>query len=78
MLRAAHPLIAGRLARSLTTMTNMRAVIVKDGKGPIENLYIGEIEKPSPRKHEVLVEVCSLMRRTRSPSLTSPRSRHLA
>ncbi|KAI0698087.1 quinone oxidoreductase [Cytidiella melzeri] len=35
----------------------MRAVIVKDGKGPIENLYVGEIEKPSPRQGEVLVKI---------------------
>ncbi|KAI0088494.1 quinone oxidoreductase [Irpex rosettiformis] len=35
----------------------MRAVIVKDGKGPIENLYIGEIEKPSPGNSEVLVQI---------------------
>ena len=44
-------------SRIIDTMVNMRAVIIKDGKGPIENLYIGEIEKPSPRHGEVLVEV---------------------
>ena len=38
-------------------MATMRAVIVKDGKGPVENLYIGEIAKPSPRHNEVLVKV---------------------
>ena len=42
-------------------MTKMRAVIVKDGKGPIENLYVGEIEKPSPRNGEVLVQVSTLL-----------------
>ncbi|KAJ3531794.1 hypothetical protein NM688_g7523 [Phlebia brevispora] len=36
---------------------SMRAVIVKDGKGPLENLYIGEIERPSPRHGEVLVKI---------------------
>lgn len=35
----------------------MRAVIVKDGKGPVENLLVGEIEKPVPRQGEVLVQV---------------------
>lgn len=35
----------------------MRAVLVKDGKGPAENLYIDEIEKPSPRHGEVLVKI---------------------
>ena len=38
-------------------MPNMRAVLIKDGKGPIENLYIGEIEKPTPGNGEVLVQV---------------------
>lgn len=37
----------------------MRAVLVKDGKGPAENLYLGDIEKPSPRHGEVLVKVLS-------------------
>ena len=39
-------------------MTTMRAVLVKGGKGPVENLYIGEIERPAPRSGEVLVKVC--------------------
>lgn len=39
-------------------MSTMRAVIVKDGKGPIENMVIGEIPKPVPRHGEVLVKVC--------------------
>ncbi|KAI0345652.1 quinone oxidoreductase [Trametopsis cervina] len=38
-------------------MPTMRAVIVKDGKGPAENLYIGEIEKPSPKRGEILVQI---------------------
>lgn len=38
-------------------MPNMRAVLIKDGKGPIENLYIGDIEKPTPGNGEVLVQV---------------------
>ena len=38
-------------------MAAMRAVIVKDGKGPVENLYIGEITKPTPHHSEVLVKV---------------------
>ncbi|EIW52389.1 quinone oxidoreductase [Trametes versicolor FP-101664 SS1] len=35
----------------------MRAVLVKDGKGPVDSLYIGEIEKPSPGPGKVLVKV---------------------
>ena len=38
-------------------MPTMKAVIVKDGKGPVENLYVGEIEKPVPGTGEVLVQV---------------------
>ncbi|PSR71676.1 hypothetical protein PHLCEN_2v12450 [Hermanssonia centrifuga] len=38
-------------------MPSMQAVIIKDGKGPIENLYIGEIEKPVPGHGEVLVKI---------------------
>jgi NADPH:quinone reductase-like Zn-dependent oxidoreductase len=35
----------------------MRAVLVKDGKGPAENLYLGEAPTPKPRPGEVLVKV---------------------
>ncbi|KAF8817144.1 quinone oxidoreductase putative [Phlegmacium glaucopus] len=35
----------------------MRAVLIKDGKGPVENLYIGEAPKPVLRKGEVLVKI---------------------
>ncbi|KAI0671128.1 quinone oxidoreductase [Trametes maxima] len=35
----------------------MRAILVKDGKGPLENLYLGEAEKPSPGPGKVLVKV---------------------
>jgi NADPH:quinone reductase-like Zn-dependent oxidoreductase len=35
----------------------MRAVLIKDGQGPIENLYIGQTDKPVPTKGQVLVKV---------------------
>jgi putative PIG3 family NAD(P)H quinone oxidoreductase len=35
----------------------MRAVLIKDGKGPVENLYIGEAPKPTLGKGEVLVKI---------------------
>jgi len=38
-------------------MTTMRAVLVKGGKGGIEDLHIGEAPKPSPSADEVLVEI---------------------
>ncbi|TFK48727.1 quinone oxidoreductase [Heliocybe sulcata] len=38
-------------------MAQMRAVLIKDEKGPIENLYIGEATKPSPGPGQVLVKI---------------------
>jgi hypothetical protein len=35
----------------------MRAVLIKDGKGPAENLFIGEEATPEPNKGEVQVKV---------------------
>jgi len=35
----------------------MRAVLVKDGKGPVQNLYIGETPKPKPGAGQVLVKI---------------------
>ncbi|KAJ7205962.1 quinone oxidoreductase [Mycena pura] len=35
----------------------MRAVLVKNGAGPAEDLYIGEVENPAPRANEVLVKI---------------------
>ena len=38
------------------TMT-MRAVLIVDSKGPVENLYIGEAQTPKPEAGEILVKV---------------------
>ncbi|KJA17984.1 hypothetical protein HYPSUDRAFT_145662 [Hypholoma sublateritium FD-334 SS-4] len=35
----------------------MRAILVRDGKGPAENLYIGEIATPEIKQTEVLVKI---------------------
>lgn len=35
----------------------MRAVLIKDGKGSPDALYIGEAERPIPKSGEVLVKV---------------------
>jgi hypothetical protein len=35
----------------------MRAVLIKDGKGPVENLYIGEAPTPTLQPSQVLVKV---------------------
>ncbi|KAF8442800.1 quinone oxidoreductase putative [Boletus edulis BED1] len=38
-------------------MSTMRAVLIKDAKGPIENLYVGNIERPVPEEGQVLVKI---------------------
>ncbi|GFZ46841.1 hypothetical protein JCM24511_04061 [Saitozyma sp. JCM 24511] len=40
----------------------MRAVLIKDGKGPADNLYIGEEATPEPKKGEVQVKTFGLNR----------------
>ncbi|KAG5651859.1 hypothetical protein H0H81_007200, partial [Sphagnurus paluster] len=35
----------------------MRAILIKDQKGPVENLYLGEAPTPSPSTGEVLVKI---------------------
>lgn len=46
-----------RLDFILTTYIQMRAILIKDDKGPVENLYLGEVPKPEIRSDEVLVKV---------------------
>jgi hypothetical protein len=41
-------------------MAKMRAILIKDGKGPLENLYIGETAMPTLKPREVLVKACSI------------------
>jgi len=38
-------------------MDKMQAIFIKDGKGPIENLYVGETDVPSLKSQEVLVKI---------------------
>lgn len=38
-------------------MTQMRAVLVKNGAGNADALYIGEAERPKPGEGQVLVKV---------------------
>ncbi|KAF8558275.1 quinone oxidoreductase putative [Imleria badia] len=40
-------------------MSTMRAVLIKDGKGPIENLYVGDTERPLPKEGQVLVKIAA-------------------
>ena len=39
----------------------MRAILIKNDKGPVENLYLGEAPKPEPRLGEVVVKVIPYM-----------------
>lgn len=41
----------------ISEMAQMRAVLVKDGAGGSDSLFIGETEKPTPAAGEVLVKV---------------------
>lgn len=36
----------------------MRCILIKDGKGPAENVYLGEEETPEPEAGQVQVKVC--------------------
>ncbi|KAF7357444.1 Quinone oxidoreductase PIG3 [Mycena sanguinolenta] len=40
----------------------MRAVLIQNEAGPVENLYIGEVETPVPRANEVLIKAFGLNR----------------
>lgn len=53
----------------------MRAVLVKDGKGPVENLYIGETPDPTLREDDVLVKVTYSVHLSACPRPTVPRSK---
>lgn len=47
-------------------MAQMRAVLVKNGAGGVENLYIGETPKPTLSPGQVLVKVSSYIATTGS------------
>lgn len=36
---------------------NMKCILIKDGKGPAENLYMGEEPVPQPKEGEIQVEI---------------------
>jgi len=35
----------------------MKCILIKEGKGPVENLYMGEEETPEPAKGQVQVKI---------------------
>lgn len=66
----------------LLTTTNdtndMRAVLIKDGKGPVDNLYLGETETPTPGPGKVLIKVHTISIILRNDSQSVFRSKRSA
>lgn len=62
----------------LTTTNDMRAVLIKDGKGPVDNLYLGETETPTPGPGKVLIKVHTITINLRNDSQKDFRSKRLA
>jgi hypothetical protein len=42
---------------SVSNLVKMKAILIKDGKGPADNLYLGEEETPEPQQGQVQVKV---------------------
>lgn len=55
---------------SMMNTATMRAVLIKNGKGPVENLYIGETAVPTLKPGEVLVKARTSCEKPRSCVLT--------
>ncbi|KAH0586435.1 hypothetical protein H2248_007670 [Termitomyces sp. 'cryptogamus'] len=45
------------IGQHVTRHIAMRAILIKDGKGPVENLYLGEVPTPTPGPGQVLVKI---------------------
>lgn len=52
-----HPHRLAPFSTFTKSSARMKAILIKDGKGPAENLYIGEEETPIPKKGQVQVKV---------------------
>jgi NADPH:quinone reductase-like Zn-dependent oxidoreductase len=48
--------MTSRIVNQDVNMAQMRAVLIRDGKGPADNLYIGNAPKPNPGSEQVLVK----------------------
>ncbi|PWN25521.1 quinone oxidoreductase putative [Jaminaea rosea] len=46
-----------RMASTSSVPSSMKAILIKDGKGPSENLYLSDHDVPQPGADEVLVKV---------------------
>jgi hypothetical protein len=61
--RTAFPFSSTSTFRYTHAPSKMRAVLIKDGKGPVENLYLGEEATPEPEEGQVQVQVSSIPKR---------------
>jgi len=68
-----HPSVPRLLPSSRMNTANMRAILIKNGKGPAENLYIGETAVPTLQPGEVLVKARTYCEMPSSRVLISPR-----
>jgi len=55
--RPGHYFSSSSTFRYTHAPSKMRAVLIKDGKGPVENLYLGEEATPEPEEGQVQVQV---------------------
>ena len=55
--RPGHYFSSSSTSRYTHAPSKMRAVLIKDGKGPVENLYLGEEATPEPEEGQVQVQV---------------------
>ena len=45
------------LSTTTARLDKMKCILIKEGKGPVENLYMGEEETPEPAKGQVQVKI---------------------
>lgn len=57
-IRAPNHKISSRPFSTTTArLDKMKCILIKEGKGPVENLYMGEEETPEPAKGQVQVKI---------------------
>ena len=53
--------ISKRIPTAIRHQSSMRAILIKNGTGPAENLYIGQEATPEPSEGQVQVKVRTSM-----------------
>jgi len=56
-------LLCHQLSQEPEEQPKMRAVLIRNEKGPVQNLYIGDAPNPFPKVGEVLVKVSTRERK---------------